>query len=101
MKLSDVFISNYLKAADLKGKEPTAKIVKVVFEEVGPEKDRKLVMYFEKVKKGVILNKTNAPNVGDHYGDDTDTWAGKPVTLYTAWSTSKGAAPRHPTARAD
>jgi hypothetical protein len=90
MKLSDVFTSNYLKAADLKGKEPTAQIAKIVYEEVGQERERRLVMYFEKVKKGMILNKTNAMNVGDHYGDDTDTWAGKPVTLYAAWVDFQG-----------
>jgi hypothetical protein len=90
MKLSEVFTSNYLKAADLKGKEPTAKIVRIAMEEIGPEKTPRIVMYFEAVKKGMVINKTNAMNIGDHYGDDTDAWVGKSVILYTAWVDFQG-----------
>jgi hypothetical protein len=90
MKLSEVFTSNYLKAADLKGKEPTATISRVVYEQVGQEKETRLVMYFDKVKKGMVLNKTNAMTVGVDYGDDTDAWTGRQVTLYTAWVDFQG-----------
>jgi hypothetical protein len=85
MKLSDLYPSKYLKASDLQGKEPMAKIREVKIEEVGSDKERKPVLYFHGSDKAMILNKTNALAIGDHYGDDVATWAGKPIVLYSAW----------------
>ena len=58
--VSDAFPSNYLKAADLNNRTVKVAIDKVTFEEIGQEKDKKPVMYFADVKKGLVLNKTNA-----------------------------------------
>ncbi len=47
--VSDAFPSNWLKAVDLKNKTIKVTIDKVIFEEIGQNKDKKPVMYFEKV----------------------------------------------------
>jgi hypothetical protein len=90
MKLSEIYPSKYLKAADLQGKEPIAKIREVREEDLGPDKDRKPVLYFQGTDKGLVLNKTNALTIGDAYGDDTDEWRDKDVILYSAWVDFQG-----------
>jgi hypothetical protein len=30
----------------------------------------------------MVMNKTNAKLIASHYGDDTDNWTGKEITLY-------------------
>jgi hypothetical protein len=49
--VSDAFPSNYLKAADLQNRTIKLKMDKVIFEEIGQEKDKKPVLYFAEVKK--------------------------------------------------
>jgi hypothetical protein len=85
MKLSEVFPSKYLKAADLNGKEPTAKIREIKMEEIGQDKERRPVMYFMGTDKAMVLNKTNALTIGEHYGDDMSAWTGRQVVLFSAW----------------
>lgn len=83
MKLDKAFPSNYLKAADLDGKEPTVTIKAVKSENIG--EDLKLVVYFDGKDKGLVLNKTNANSIADLTGkDDTDDWPGYRVKLITA-----------------
>lgn len=83
MRTSDAFPSNYLRATDLKGKQPVVTIDKVVLETIG--KDSKLVVYFKGTDKGLVLNKTNANGISDLLGtDETDDWAGKKIKLVTA-----------------
>jgi hypothetical protein len=40
------------------------------------------VLFFREEEKGLVLNKTNTTIIAKLYGDDTDDWVGKPVTLY-------------------
>lgn len=63
-------------------------ISNVYLEEVGKDKDQKLVAWFvssDEVKgsdKHLVLNKTNARIIADHTGsDDYDTWKDIPVEL--------------------
>jgi hypothetical protein len=92
MRLSDMFPNKYLKAADLQGKDVSARIREAKEEEVGSAKDRKMVLYFHGTDKGLIVNKTNAMAIGDHYGDDTDGWAGRPIVLFSIWTDFQGKA---------
>jgi hypothetical protein len=80
-KLSKLFPSEYLQSADLNGKQVQVRIDKVVLEEVGQKKDWKPVIYFQKAKKAMVLNVTNARMIESAYGDDTDDWHGKLVGL--------------------
>ena len=80
MKLDQAFPSNYLKCSDLNGREITATISEVKMEDVGD--DHKPVVYFRGAQKGLVLNKTNGYSIGDIYGDDTDNWIGRKITLF-------------------
>lgn len=83
MKLSQAFPSNYLRAADLDGREPTLTIAEVITENIGDE--RKLVVKFVGKDKGLVLNKTNANSIAEITGaEDTDDWTGHKVKLFTA-----------------
>lgn len=82
MQISDAFPSNYLKAADLQGRNVTVKIDRVEQEKIGT--DTKLVLYFQGKEKGMVLNKTNANNIAFIYGQETDEWQGAEVTLFEA-----------------
>lgn len=81
MQISRVFPRRYATADDLAGQTPTLPIARVVMEKVGPV--QKPVAYFFKARKGIVLNATLARCIAGIYGDDTDAWTGKPVTLYT------------------
>lgn len=84
MKMSKLFPSKYVKAADLGGKHVTLTIEKLIVEELGhgAEKENKPVLYFHKATKGLILNRTNAMAVAALYGDESDHWTGKRITIY-------------------
>lgn len=88
MNINETFPSNFLKAADLQGAQPTVTISHVKIEDIG--EDRKPVLYFVGKDKGIVLNKTNATNISDAYGPETDDWTGKKVTLFTAWVDFQG-----------
>lgn len=88
MNLNQLYPSNYLKAEDLQGREVTVTIDRVVVEKLG--QDEKPIMYFQGKQKGVVLNKTNATNIGSVYGSETTAWTGKKVTLFPAWVDFQG-----------
>lgn len=89
MQISTVFPSNYLRAVDLGSATPTVTIDKILVEDVGSG-DQKPVLYFRGKNKGVVLNKTNASNISLLYGDETDAWIGKQITLFTTWVDFQG-----------
>lgn len=82
MRISTAFPSEYLKAADLQGRNVRVIIDRVEMRDVGD--DHKPVLFFQGKDKGVVLNKTNANNIALAYGDDTDEWQGKEVVLFEA-----------------
>ncbi len=81
--VNEAFPSNYLKAADLNNRTIKVKIDKVVFEEIGQNKDKKPIVYFDKVKKGLVLNKTNAVEIATMHGDQMEGWTGKEIELFS------------------
>ena len=81
MNLDDVFKSNYLKASDLQGREPTVTISKYTMEKLGD--DQKLVIYFQNKDKGMVCNKTNANRIAYYYTGNLDNWIGKQIILGT------------------
>lgn len=88
MNINDQFPSKFLKAADLNGSQIVVTIKDCIVESIG--EDRRPVLYFAGKEKGVVLNKTNATNISDVYGPDTDEWVGKKVVLYTAYVDFQG-----------
>lgn len=83
-KLSEMFPSRWLRAEDLNGEDRLLEIDRVLVERIGqgPEASDKYVIYFSDEKKGLVLNKTNALVLAKLYGDDTDEWEGKRITLF-------------------
>lgn len=85
MKISDVFPSKYVKAADLNGRTVTLTIKSLAFEDMlnhANEKERKPVLYFERATKGMVLNRTNAMTIVGLYGDESDDWIGQRISIY-------------------
>ena len=85
MKLSELFPSNLLKAQDVTdagGEMPlTIKEIKISeFDKDGGGKERKPIIYFTNEKQ-MVCNKTNGNLISEMYGDETDGWIGKKVTL--------------------
>lgn len=85
MKIGAMFESKYLKKEDV-GNGITLTIRDIGIENVAMDnapEDNKPVMYFHELKKGMVLNKTNA-NLLVHYlgSDDTQAWIGKQVILF-------------------
>ena len=81
--VSEAFPSNYLKAADLNNRTIKVAINMVVFEEIGQNKESKPIVYFEKVQKGLVLNKTNAVEIAATHGDQMEGWTGKEIELFS------------------
>ncbi len=81
--VSEAFPSKYLKAADLNNRTVKVSINRVVFEEIGQNKDKKPILYFNGAEKGLVLNKTNATTIGDVYGEQMDGWSGKEIELFS------------------
>lgn len=85
MKISQVFPSKYVAAADLNGKPVTLTIKNVTQEEMlthDNQKVKKPVVWFEKAIKGFVLNRTNAMIIAALYSDETDNWPGNRITIY-------------------
>lgn len=80
MDISSVFSGDTLKAEDLQGREPTVTIASVEMKTF--DNGNKLLIKFDGAKKALIANKTNSKRIGMMYGNNTDNWLGKPITLY-------------------
>jgi hypothetical protein len=63
------------------GGELNYAIKKVVVEEVGQDKQEKPILYFKQARQGLVLNRSNADRLAATFGDETDAWGGKRVTL--------------------
>ncbi len=81
--ISELFPSRFLKAADLKGRTVKVKIKKVEVEEIGQDKDKKPVIYFDGVERGLVMNKTNGVAIAEIHGDATGEWTGKEIEIFS------------------
>lgn len=79
VSVNDSYSGNHLKCADLKGKDVSLVIASTSLEKVGD--DHKLVVYFRGTDRDLVLNKTNANCIAQMYGDETDNWAGRKITI--------------------
>jgi hypothetical protein len=81
----DLYGSKYLGAVDLHGETIPDRIRDVEVAELR-EKDgrtkRKYVAYFERTKKPLVLNMTNATKLAAAFGKDRSKWIGVWVELY-------------------
>jgi hypothetical protein len=79
MNIKDRFSDNYLRADDIT--KPVILTITSV-DEVTIGDDDRVVLEFEDYVKVLPLNKTNALNLADLFGDDTDDWIGHTIELY-------------------
>jgi hypothetical protein len=89
MRTTDVFSSKYLKSADVKTKPKIAVISHLDIEEVGQDKKKKPVLYFEDGVKPMVANRTNFEELEIAFGD-SDEWPGQKVKIYCAATTFGG-----------
>lgn len=82
VNMNNAFPSKYIAAGDLNGKDVTLPIASVVMEEVGRDKEICPVMYFTGAIKGMVLNRTNGQAIAEMYGQESDLWTGKSVTIF-------------------
>jgi hypothetical protein len=88
MDIRSAFPSRYLKAADLKGSDDKVVIGQVQMETISAEAQP--VVYFQGKEKGLVLNKTNMETIVNMFGDETDHWIGKAITLFSTKVDFKG-----------
>ena len=81
--------SKYFRAEDVL-QDKILKIKAVTEEMVGQGADQKLVVWFEKTKKGLALNRTNNRTIRGAYGDDTAGWVGKLIVLFPTQTDYRG-----------
>jgi hypothetical protein len=82
--MNDFFPSNYLRAADLKGRDRIVTIDHLtieVFENDGKKKKKPVVHFKEEETKPLVTNKTNFLLIQDIAGENTDDWSGKKIVL--------------------
>jgi len=80
-KVSEGFPRKYVNAKEIGPRVLRLTIERVIVEQV--LRDRRWVIYFVGAKKGLILNRTNAEYLARELGDDSDTWLGRAVDLFT------------------
>ena len=84
MRMRDALPGRYLSGDDLDG-EVIVTIDRIVMESFRDprtrQESRKPVMYFQRAKRGLIINRTNWRTVADLYGDESDNWVGKRIAL--------------------
>lgn len=92
MNIDNLFPTKYIKPVDLQGKDVTLTIKRASLEMMGQgvEKEQKLVIWFERTEKGLIMNRTNATVITNLHGKETDDWIGKRIIIYATSVTAFG-----------
>lgn len=80
MKKHEMFPSKYLQASEIEGRV-IALVVDHFQMEPMPDGEMKPVLYFQKAKKGLVLNSTNADFLFS-LRDDAQEWGGLTVEMY-------------------
>jgi hypothetical protein len=80
-----LYDKDYIGAWDLKEKDVTVTITKVIGGNLvgqGGRKTRKPVVYMRGTEKGFAINATNGKAIAGMYGNHVEGWVGKRITLY-------------------
>jgi hypothetical protein len=77
---------NYLNSANIVSEKLDKTMLTIKNAEVkklGQEEEarNKIVLSFQETNKLLALNSTNSKIIAEKYGDDTDRWTGKQITL--------------------
>lgn len=88
VSINDVFAGNSLKAQNIGNRQVPVIISGIEMKEF--DDGRKLIIHFQGKNKVLICNKTNANRIAFLYGEETDTWVGREITLHTEMVDFKG-----------
>lgn len=84
--ITSFFPTKFLAAADVAGGDLTVTIDSVdaqsFRQDDGGQQIKPVLVFKEPGTKNMVLNKSNSLMLGGLFGDDTDSWTGKRVTLY-------------------
>ena len=84
---------DYVYAFDLQGKDTVVTIERVTAGELtaaGGRKSKKPLCYFKGKQKPLAMNATNCKTVAALFGNLTEDWVGKKITLYPTTTTMAG-----------
>jgi hypothetical protein len=84
VSIRDQYGSQYLNAADLTEERVRGTIRTAGVEEVGPNREAKVVLSVVGLPKRVVLNRTNAAALAKVFGDETSDWVGRHVEVFAA-----------------
>jgi hypothetical protein len=89
-RLNEMYPSKWMSAKDLDGQDKVVTIRRIEEETIA--QDDKWVLYFDlrQSTKGLVLNQTNAKTIAKLYGEDSDEWIGKSITLFPTEVDFKG-----------
>lgn len=88
INMDHAFPSRWLKAADIQG-DTLVTMKNATMEEIA-QGEQKPVLWLEGYEKGIVLNKTNATNISQLYGADSDGWVGRQMLLSTTYVDFQG-----------
>lgn len=77
-----------IKANDLQGREFALTISGLEFRKF--DDGNKIELSFAQTDKKMVCNKTNANTIADIYGDETNNWIGKEITLFPTYTDFNG-----------
>lgn len=82
VNINSAYPTKFLSASDI-GEQPRLGTVKTVTFEKMSDNETKLCVWLNEYDKGLILNKTNANNIADFLGPETDAWMGHQIVMVT------------------
>jgi hypothetical protein len=82
MDMSKYVGSKFLTAADYP--RPAILTIQMTSEDpIGEEQQVKPIVWFEKVERGLVLNRTNMNMLIELFGLESDAWAGQRIEIFT------------------
>lgn len=94
MKINDIYGDRYLKAADV---PPEGVVVKIraamlgtISEGDGSNSREKLMLELDGFDRLLVVNQTNAFELAEFLGDETDNWPGRSFVLYRGTTMFRG-----------
>lgn len=83
MKVKDMIESKYLRKEDF-DEDMICTIKGLKLEDLGKDekKEERWIIYFREQQKGMVLNVTSIRVLESAFGDESDVWVGKKVTVY-------------------
>jgi len=88
MNIAQLYPSKYISAPDIPS--PVRVTIRTLTIEDLGDGQHKPCLYFINKEKGLILNKTNALLMAVSLGDESDSWLGKEIELFTEMKQFQG-----------